>query len=94
MRLDRKQLETLLEQALVPVEPSARFVRRLRAKLVTYQGEGLMSGWMVVVVIGTTILLAVASVGLFIRVVIALVSFIGMISRRRRAASEAQSVST
>lgn len=86
--LEKQQLEKWLTQVLVPVEPSARFLRRLRARLVTYRGDSLMSGWMVIVFLATIVLIAATSLGLFIRALIAWFSLIGMIGRKRRARVE------
>ncbi len=86
--LSTKQLEDLLADILVPVEPSVQFIRRLRARLVTYHGRGPLSSWMVIVVIATVFLLAVTSIGLVIRFFLGWVSLIGIISNRRRMKSE------
>ena len=90
--LSKNRMEELLSDIFVPVEPSVQFVRRLRARLVTYSGEGPFSGWMIVGVIATAILLAVTSVGLIIRILLAWVSLIGLLSHRRRMKSEAREV--
>jgi hypothetical protein len=86
--LEKRQLEKWLTQVLVPVEPSARFLRRLRARLVNYRGDRLMSGWMVIVFLATIVLIAATSLGLFIRALIAWFTLIGLIGRKRRAQSE------
>lgn len=86
--LSKKRLEELLSDTLVPVEPSVQFIRRLRARLVTYHGRGTLSSWMVIVVIATVFLLAVTSIGLIIRILLGWVSLIGLISNRRRVESE------
>ena len=86
--LEKRQLEKWLTQALVPVEPSARFLRRLRARLVTYRGDRLMSGWMVIVFLATIVLIAATSLGLFIRALIAWATLLGLIGRKRRARTE------
>lgn len=86
--LSKRQLEELLSDVLVPVEPSVQFIRRLRARLVTYHGQGPLSSWMVIVVVATVFLLAVTSVGLVIRIFLGWVSLIGLISNRRRMKSE------
>ena len=90
--LSKNRMEELLSDIFVPVEPSVQFVQRLRARLVTYSGEGPFSGWMIVGVIATAILLAVTSVGLIIRILLAWVSLIGLLSHRRRMKSEARVV--
>ncbi len=88
--LSKKRLEELLSDILVPVEPSVQFIRRLRARLVTYHGRGPLSSWMVIVVIATVFLLAVTSIGLIIRIFLSWVSLIGLIANRRRMKSEAR----
>ena len=90
--LSKKRMEELLSDIFVPVEPSAQFVQRLRARLVTYSGKGPFSGWMIVVVIATAILLAITSIGLVIRIFLAWVSLIGLIANRRRVKSESRAV--
>lgn len=87
--LSKKRLEELLTDILVPVEPSVKFIRRLRARLVTFHGKGPLSSWMVIVVIATVFLLAVTSIGLIIRIFLGWISLIGLISNRRRMKSEA-----
>ena len=89
-RLSKKRLEELLSDILVPVEPSVRFVRRLRARLVTYHGRGPLSSWMVIVLIATILLLVVTSIGLIIRIFLGWISLISIISNRRRMKSEAR----
>ena len=82
--MDRKTLEAKLSQVLVPVEPNRRFARRLRARLVTYEGESIFSGWFMFVVLATAVLIMVASFGLVIRLLLGFVSLIGLISHRQR----------
>jgi uncharacterized membrane protein YhaH (DUF805 family) len=86
--MERKDLESMLSQVLVPVEPSARFVRRLRARLVTYEGGARISGWFIFVILVTAVLLIVASFGLFIRLLIALIGVAGLLGERRRRATD------
>ena len=86
--LDKKQLEKWLEESLVPVEPSTRFLKRLQARLVTFQGQGALSGWMLVVVFVTTLLLGVTLIGLLIRGILSWLNLLGMINRRRQMAAD------
>ena len=88
--LSKKRLEELLTDILVPVEPSVKFIRRLRARLVTFHGKGPLSSWMVIVVIATVFLLAVTSIGLIIRIFLGWASLIGLISNRQRMKSKAR----
>ncbi len=82
--LDKKQLEKWLEESLVPVEPSSRFLKRLHARLVIFQGQGALSGWMLVVVFVTALMLGVTVIGLIIRGILGWLNLLGMINRRRQ----------
>jgi hypothetical protein len=86
--MDRKTLEAKLSKVLVPVEPNQRFTRRLRARLVTYQGESIFSGWFIFLVLATAILIMVASFGLVIRLLLGFVSIIGLIGHRRQTSQD------
>lgn len=76
-------LEALLSEALVPVEPRSRFVRRLRARLVHYRGEGPLTGWTVVMLVATGLMVVIASLGIVLRLALGLMALIGLASRRR-----------
>lgn len=91
--LEKEHMESWLEQILIPVEPDARFISRLRARLVTYQGSKLSSGWMVVVVLATILLFAITALGLFIRILLGWVGLIKLIRKRDRGATEPQTIS-
>ncbi|NIS80049.1 MAG: hypothetical protein GTO14_07540 [Anaerolineales bacterium] len=93
IQLDKKHLERWLAEALVPVEPSARFLRRLRARLVRYHGGRFFSGWMLLVVVATVIILFITVVRLFVRGISAWIGLIGGFGRKRREPVEPQSVS-
>jgi hypothetical protein len=80
-----RQLETLLAEVLVPVEPSLGFTRSLRARLVSYRGDRLASTWMVLAVIGTSLLLLVSLSTFALRLAIAILGAIQLLSRRRQA---------
>ena len=79
-----RQLETWLEEALVPVEPSSRFTRSLRARLVSYRGDRFASIWMVLAVLGTSILLLVAISSFALRLAMAILAGVELLSRQRR----------
>jgi hypothetical protein len=81
--MDRRQLEAWLRNAMTPVEPSARFIRRLRAGLVSYQGTGLMTEWKVIGAVVTVILVTAASLGLALRIILAILGVLGIIHRTR-----------
>ncbi|HEY42880.1 MAG TPA: hypothetical protein G4O11_02745 [Anaerolineae bacterium] len=93
VKMERKDLEARLAQILVPVEPNPRFLKRLRARLVTYQGGGLFSGWMIVVVLATALLLAITALGLLIRLILGWLNLLGFIGRKRSELTEPKIVS-
>ncbi len=84
-RLSIEQLEGWLGNVLVPVEPSTEFPRLLRARLVTFRGQGLPSAWVVVAVFGTSVLLAAGAVGFALRLLLSLFGLLAFLSRRSRA---------
>jgi hypothetical protein len=92
-QLDNKDLERILAETLVPVEPRSRFVKRLKARLVYYHGGNLFSGWMVIVVVATIILVAVTIIRLFVRGLSSWGGLINNLSRRRRGSTEPTSIS-
>ena len=92
-KMDRKELETWLAQVLVPVEPNPRFLRRLRARLVTYQGGGPFSGWMIVVVLATALLLATTALGLVLRLILGWLNLLGILGRKRPEVAEPETIS-
>ena len=65
--MKRADLETLLQKALVPVEPREVFVRRLRARLVDYQGGRPFSPWVLLAVLAMVLLLLLTWVGFLLR---------------------------
>ena len=93
VKMERKDLEAWLAQVLVPVEPNPLFLRRLRARLVTYQGGGLFSGWMIVVVLATALLLAITTVGLVIRLILGWLNLLGILGCKRRETTEPETIS-
>lgn len=80
--MDSRTLEGLLQQALTPVEPSSRFVQTLRARLVAIQGGGMSPAWTLLFAAAVAALLTIASLGLALRVLLGLLSLLGIISRR------------
>jgi uncharacterized membrane protein len=82
-RLSARELEGWLRQALVPVEPSPAFARRLRARLVEVRGNGLPSVWSIIGVLAAVTLFTVGVFGLVLRLVLALMSLLALINRRR-----------
>lgn len=84
-----KQLEAWLAKVLVPVEPSPRFVGRLRARLVTYRGRRFPPVWFVVAAGAALFLVVAAVLGQAVRLVVALVAIAAAVARQRSARPEA-----
>lgn len=82
--MDRAKLVDWLEQSLVPIEPSPAFVRRLRARLVNVQGDQVFSPWVLILLIASVLILVATWLGLGLRLLLALLSLIGLMERRRR----------
>ncbi len=91
--MERDDLERLLDEMLVPVSPNDTFLRRLRARLVYYQGHNPLNPWTIVVVLATMVLILVAGIGLFLRVIIGWIGLIGIFSQRRKGGSNAEPIS-
>lgn len=88
-KFSRPAIEGLLEAALVPVEPDQRFIRRLKARLVRYEGKGMSPIWAVAAGLAIATLLVVASMGVALRLLLTILSLIG--NDRRRAERPAES---
>lgn len=84
--VSRRRLEELLEQVLVPVEPDLRFVRRLKARLVHYRGSGMGPLWALAFGLAIATVVAVASLGLTLRLLLGFLSLVGLVTRRQAAA--------
>lgn len=82
--LNRDRLEAWLEEALVPVEPTTGFVHRLRARLVDYRGQGGLSPWMFVVILGVSVVFLIAALSASARVLLTLLGVLGVVERQRR----------
>ncbi len=85
--LSRKQLENLLGQSLTRVEPSDRFIRKLRAHLVRISGERQPSFWVAIMAVGGASLLLMASMSVALRILLALLGLLGLMQRRRDSGS-------
>jgi hypothetical protein len=83
-RLNRKRIEQLLEESLVPVEPNSSFVRNLRARLVTVRGDQVLSPWMLVLILASAVIFIASALGLVLRVLLTLLGLVGLMERRRR----------
>jgi hypothetical protein len=91
--MERNELEAWLTQVLVPVEPNPRFLKRLRARLVVYQGGGLFSGWMILVVLATALLLAITALGLLVRLIVGWLNLLRLFEKKHREIVEPETVS-
>ncbi len=86
-RLSIEQLEGWLGNALVPVEPRTEYPHFLRARLVTFRGQGLPSAWVVVAILGTSLILAAGAVGFALRLMLSIFGVLALLSRRSRSAA-------
>jgi hypothetical protein len=82
--MERGELVSWLEQALVPVSPNPTFVRRLRGRIVTYHRGALPSQWTLVFVALIMLALIAASLGMAIRLLLGLLGLFGLMERGRR----------
>jgi len=85
--ISKKEIERLLSDVLIPVEPNQEFLQKLQARLVTYRGRKPVNGWMLVAVLATAGLLAISTMGLILRVFVTLGGLVGLIANRRRSSS-------
>ena len=76
--VEKDQLIDWLEHVLQPVEPSRRFLRRLRARLVTYQGGRLPSGWLLVVTGGVVLVIIALLLGMGLRLLLGLLNLLSV----------------
>ncbi|MEE9217315.1 MAG: hypothetical protein V3U32_07765 [Anaerolineales bacterium] len=83
-KLNRKRIEQLLEESLIPVEPSSSFVSDLRARLVTVRGGQVLSPWMLVLILASIVIFIASALGFALRVLLALLGLVGLMERRRR----------
>jgi hypothetical protein len=91
--MEREEIERMLGEILVPVSPSDSFLRRLRARLVVYQGGNPLNAWTIVVVFATMVLILVAGVGLLLRVIIGWIGLFGLLDQRRKQNSKTELLS-
>jgi hypothetical protein len=91
--LERKQLENWLQELLVPVEPSAQFIERLKARLVVYQGRGVPTTWVLVSAFLTLVFIFVAAIGLAIRLLLMWLNIVSITQNRRRKSAPVQQAS-
>ncbi len=87
----RRDVERLLESALVPVEPSRQFVNRLKARLVRYRGGRMSPIWAMVAGLAVATLLVVTSLALALRLLLSLLTLFFGPDRRGRSRAESTS---
>jgi hypothetical protein len=92
--ISKKDIERLLSDTLIPVEPSQEFLRKLQARLVMYRGRRPVNGWMIVAVWARAALIAISALGLVMRILVALGGFIGILLNRRRSSSRPDMIPT
>jgi hypothetical protein len=77
------QLQDWLELVLVPVNPNPRYFNRLRGRLISYQGNGLPSPWLLLSIIAMLAFMLVASLGLALRFILGLITLITWLREKR-----------
>jgi hypothetical protein len=90
----KKELEKMLTDTLIPVEPNQDYLSRLQARLVTYRGRSPVNGWMIVAILATAALIAISALGLVMRILVALGGFVGILLNRRRSRSRVDMLTT
>lgn len=87
--IERRQLESWLQDIFIPVEPNDQFVRHLKAKLVVYKGKGVPTTWVLLSAFLTLVFIAVAAVGLVVRILLVWMNIINITQNRRRKSAPA-----
>jgi len=82
--LNKDQLIDWLEEVMRPVEPSKRFLRRLRARMVMYQGGRLPPVWMIAILGGVILVVIAITLGLVLRFLLGLSSLFGLGKLQRK----------
>jgi hypothetical protein len=93
LSIERRELEAWLQQVLVPVEPSAQFIRRLKANLVVYRGKGIPTTWIFLSAFLTIIFILVAAIGLVVRLLLMWLNILNIAQNRRRESAPISQVS-
>jgi hypothetical protein len=84
--ISRKELEHWLTQVFVPVEPNDVFVRRLKARLLKYQGDRVFSVWMVIGVMAMVVMFMLTWLGFLLRILLLITSL--FVDRRKHTPQE------
>jgi len=84
--MSRLDVEALLADVLVPVDPRPRFTKKLRARLVNYRGGRPFSGWTAIVVVASVVLMVASLLGMLIRFIGGGAHLIATLTRRQRVA--------
>jgi hypothetical protein len=93
--LNKDQLVDWLEEVMQPVEPSRRFLRRLRARMVMYQGGRLPPVWLIAVVGGVILVVVAIALGLALRFLLGLSRLFGLGRlQRKKPKKDAQPTTT
>jgi hypothetical protein len=92
--ISKKDIERLLSDTLIPVEPSQDFLKKLQGKLIIYRGRQPVNGWMIVALLATAALIAISALGLVMRILVALGGIIGLLLNRRRSNSRPDIIAT
>jgi hypothetical protein len=85
MAFSEEQIEGMLRRVMIPVEPNPHFVLRLRGRLVHVRGGSGPDVWTMVAIGVGLMLVAAAWMRLALRVFLALVGALGVLSQRRSA---------
>ena len=83
MGLSKQDLEKWLETSLIPIEPDATFIRRLKARLIRYSGGKAFSIWMVIGSAAIGLLLILTWLSMVLRAVFLLLGLLGLLGDRR-----------
>ena len=92
--ISKKDIERLLTDTLIPVEPDQDFLTKLQARLVTYRSRKRVNGWMIVAVLATAALIAVSALGIILRVLVALGGLVSLLLNRRKSNSRPKMITT
>lgn len=79
---NNRNIQSWLAEVLVPVEPSALFLRRLKSRLVHYRGQR-PSPWVLLPAAAMLLLLLIATLGIAMRILLGLFGLIGIVRTRK-----------